>query len=92
MVRNAHSVLRTAYKSVCIACTIRSTCYDFGVRQALLLFAIAAAHAFAAEHGPPIGAPMPAFEAPDQNGQTHTLKDIVGHNGAAIVFYRSADW
>ena len=48
--------------------------------------------AAAAEYGPPIGSAMPAFEAPDQNGQVHTLKDLLGPNGAAIVFYRSADW
>ena len=48
--------------------------------------------AFGAEFGPPVGTPMPAFEAPDQNGKTHTLKDLLGPNGAAIVFYRSADW
>lgn len=46
----------------------------------------------AADHGPPVGAPMPSFEAQDQNGKTHTLKDLLGPNGAAIVFFRSADW
>jgi len=55
-----------------------------------MLFALVPA--MAAEYGPPIGAAMPAFEAPDQNGQVHTLKDLLGPNGAAIVFYRSADW
>lgn len=46
----------------------------------------------AAGDGPPVGSPMPAFEASDQNGKLHTLKDILGPNGAAIVFFRSADW
>jgi len=46
----------------------------------------------AADYGPPIGRPMPSFEAPDQNGKFHTLKDILGPNGAAVVFFRSADW
>jgi len=35
---------------------------------------------------------MPPIEAPDQNGKLHTLKDILGPNGAALVFFRSADW
>ena len=48
--------------------------------------------AFAADYGLPIGSPMPPFEAQDQNGNTRTLKDILGPNGAAIVFFRSADW
>ena len=48
--------------------------------------------AFAADHGLSVGASMPNFEARDQNGQTHSLKDILGPNGAALVFYRSADW
>ena len=46
----------------------------------------------AADYGPPVGSPMPAFEAPDQNGKVHTLKDILRPNGAALVFFRSADW
>jgi hypothetical protein len=60
----------------------------------LLAFAALAtfASALAADYGPPVGTPMPPFEAPDQNGKTHTLKDLLGPNGAAIVFYRSADW
>ena len=48
--------------------------------------------ALAADYGPPVGSPMPAFEALDQNGKTRTLKDLLGPNGAAIVFFRSADW
>lgn len=45
-----------------------------------------------ADRGLPVGASMPAFEAKDQNGQAHTLKDILGPNGAVLLFYRSADW
>jgi hypothetical protein len=48
--------------------------------------------AFAADHGLSVGASMPDFEAPDQNGQMHSLKNVLGPNGAALVFYRSADW
>ena len=46
----------------------------------------------AADQGPAVGTPMPPFEAHDQNGKLQTLKGILGPNGAAIVFFRSADW
>ena len=46
----------------------------------------------AADYGPPAGSPMPQFDALDQNGARHTLKDILGPNGAVLVFFRSADW
>ena len=42
--------------------------------------------------GPAIGATIPAFSAPDQNGNPQTLKTIAGPKGAMLVFYRSADW
>ncbi|HLJ50680.1 MAG TPA: hypothetical protein VKU01_31920 [Bryobacteraceae bacterium] len=48
--------------------------------------------AFAADYGPPVGTRMPTFEAPDQNGKVHTLKTLLGPKGAALVFFRSADW
>ena len=60
-----------------------------------LLFAILGTPLFmilAAEYGPPKGSLMPQFEAQDQNGARHTLKDILGPNGAVLVFFRSADW
>jgi hypothetical protein len=46
----------------------------------------------ASDYGPPVGAPMPPLEALDQNGKLQTLNDILGPNGAALVFFRSADW
>lgn len=46
----------------------------------------------AVKSGPEIGSPMPAFEARDQNGKTHTLQSLLGPKGAVLVFYRSADW
>ena len=58
----------------------------------LLAWTALAVLGLAAEYGPPVGTPMPAFEAKDQNGKIHTLKDVLGPHGAAIVFYRSADW
>jgi hypothetical protein len=42
--------------------------------------------------GPAVGAAVPAFEAPDQNGNIQTLKTIAGPKGAMLVFIRSADW
>ena len=42
--------------------------------------------------GPEIGERIPDFEARDQNGNLVSLSDVMGPNGAMIVFVRSADW
>ncbi len=42
--------------------------------------------------GPEIGEPLPDFEAYDQNGNLVGLDDVMGPNGAMVLFYRSADW
>ena len=42
--------------------------------------------------GPEIGERIPDFEAYDQNGNLSTLDDVMGPNGAMVVFHRSADW
>lgn len=42
--------------------------------------------------GPQVGDRVPEFELKDQAGRTHTLKSVLGPNGAMIVFYRSASW
>lgn len=42
--------------------------------------------------GPAVGAAVPAFEAPDQNGRVQSLKTVAGPKGAMLVFIRSADW
>ena len=42
--------------------------------------------------GPAVGERIPAFRAPDQNGQMQDFDSIKGPNGAAIYFMRSADW
>ena len=42
--------------------------------------------------GPEIGTRVPEFSAPDQTGNTRTLKSIIGPKGVLLVFYRSADW
>src|SRR5712692_11124532 len=56
---------------------------------ALLLFATCA---LGRSYGPPVGSTMPNFELQDQDGKTHSLKSLQGPKGAAILFYRSADW
>jgi cytochrome oxidase Cu insertion factor (SCO1/SenC/PrrC family) len=42
--------------------------------------------------GPAVGSAALPFELADQNGQSHTLKSLLGPKGAIVVFYRSADW
>ncbi len=42
--------------------------------------------------GPEIGQHIPDFEAYDQNGDLISLDDVMGPNGAMVVFHRSADW
>ncbi len=42
--------------------------------------------------GPEIGERIPDFEALDQNGNLVSLTDVMGPDGAMVVFVRSADW
>ena len=42
--------------------------------------------------GPEVGERIPDFEAYDQNGALVSLQDVMGPNGAMVVFHRSADW
>jgi len=42
--------------------------------------------------GPAAGSMMPDFRVPDEHGNPHRLKDLLGPNGALILFFRSADW
>lgn len=42
--------------------------------------------------GPQVGELVPDFSLPDQNGEPHTLRSVLGRNGAMLVFFRSADW
>jgi len=42
--------------------------------------------------GPEVGEQVPDFQAYDQNGNLVGLDDVMGPNGAMIVFHRSADW
>jgi peroxiredoxin len=40
----------------------------------------------------PVGASIPALEAPDQNGEVQTLGSLAGDKGILLVFSRSFDW
>lgn len=42
--------------------------------------------------GPEIGERIPDFSAYDQNGNRVSLDDVMGPNGAMVIFHRSADW
>jgi peroxiredoxin len=46
----------------------------------------------ALDFGPTTGTRFPAFNLPDQNGQLHSLRSLLGPKGALILFYQSADW
>jgi len=42
--------------------------------------------------GPSVGAPLPPFEAPDQDGKTRTFETLRGPNGLLLNFNRSVVW
>ena len=42
--------------------------------------------------GPEVGERIPDFEALNQHGDLVSLADVMGPNGAMVVFVRSADW
>mgnify|MGYP001168020639 FL=1 len=42
--------------------------------------------------GPEVGERIPDFEALNQHGDSVSLADVMGPNGAMVVFVRSADW
>ncbi len=42
--------------------------------------------------GPEVGEQIPDFSAYDQHGNLVALRDVMGPNGAMVVFHRSADW
>ncbi len=42
--------------------------------------------------GPAVGADVPAFQLPDQNGQSRDFRSLSGPKGLMLVFFRSADW
>jgi peroxiredoxin len=57
------------------------------MKPLLLLLAAATLHT-----GPEIGARIPDFAAPDQNGKQQTFASLRGPNGLMLMFIRSADW
>jgi peroxiredoxin len=58
----------------------------------LLLTAVAPV-AVAADPGPAVGEQFThTLSAPDQNGVVRTLDELMGENGVALFFVRSADW
>jgi hypothetical protein len=42
--------------------------------------------------GPAVGAPLPAFEAPDQDGTRRAFDDLRGPSGLLLNFNRSVVW
>lgn len=54
--------------------------------------AAAAPSAEAATPGPAVGAPLPAFEAPDQEGKPQSFETLRGKNGLLLNFNRSVVW
>jgi len=56
------------------------------------LLILAASTLLARDYGPPVGHKMPNFKLHDQDGKEHTLKSLLGAQGAVILMYRSADW
>lgn len=52
-----------------------------------------AEQAHAQDPGPAVGAHFPhRLEAADQHGATRTMTSLMGENGIALFFVRSADW
>jgi len=45
-----------------------------------------------AKLGPQVGARVPEFSLPDQDGRVRSLASLLGRNGTMLVFFRSADW
>jgi hypothetical protein len=46
----------------------------------------------AAPTGPEVGQKIPPFRAPDQTGKIQDFNSVRGPKGAAVYFFRSADW
>ena len=61
-------------------------------RASILALAGLAAQPSGFDPGPELGASIPAFAAPDQEGRVRRFADLAGPNGLVLLFYRSADW
>lgn len=57
-----------------------------------LSLAAAAAEDFAWSPDYPVGAAIPAIDAPDQDGVAQTFDSLTGENGLLLMFSRSFDW
>ena len=42
--------------------------------------------------GPQVGERVPDFSLADQNGRIWSRDELLGPNGAMLLFHRSADW
>jgi len=62
------------------------------VRKIPVLLLAAVCSLAAADFGPPTGSRFPTFNLPDQTGQLHNSRSLLGPKGAVILFYQSADW
>lgn len=60
---------------------------------ALVALIFSATATAAGDPGPAVGAAFPhALEAKDQTGAVQSLESLMGENGVAVIFVRSADW
>ncbi len=59
----------------------------------MLSASLVAGIAAAADPGPAVGDTFPhSLEAKDQHGKAQSLQSLMGENGVAVFFVRSADW
>ena len=68
--------------TLCLSALTFTVTAQVGQRQAIEVSAL----------GPQVGDQVPDFRLPDQYGNYHTLEDVMGPNGAMLLFHRSADW
>ena len=59
---------------------------------ALGALAVAGHAAYQDDWGPPVGAPLAAFDVPDQTGARRDLAGLAGERGLLVFFVRSAEW
>ena len=59
---------------------------------ALGALAVAGHAAYQDDWGPPVGAPLAAFDVPDQTGAQRDLAGLAGERGVLVFFVRSAEW
>jgi peroxiredoxin len=65
----------------------------FIISTLFLIFTVTTTSADTADLGPAIGTKIPHdLAVQDDQGKARNFKDLVGENGAVLVFYRSAKW